>query len=182
MGTGPVDRSAPPPAREIRPFHFPPVLRTRLPNGLAVAAARLKGLPLVSLEIIAPAGAQYDPPEQAGIATLTASVIDEGTARRSALEIATVAERLGGYVSTGADWDVGYLSTGLLSSHRLEGLELLADVVTAPDLSRGRGRTPAAPADRGDPAPPSGPWIPRRRPLPARGLPRHRLRPAAPRQ
>jgi zinc protease len=127
-----VDRSAPPPPGEIRPFHFPPVLRTRLPNGLAVAAARLKGLPLVSLEIIAPAGAQFDPAERSGIATLTASVIDEGTARRSALEIATVAERLGGYVSAGADWDVGYLSSGLLSSHRLEGLELLAEIVTAP--------------------------------------------------
>jgi zinc protease len=128
----PVDRSAPPPPGEIRPFHFPPVLRTRLPNGLAVAAARLKGLPLVSLEIIAPAGAQFDPAEQSGIATLTASVIDEGTARRSALEIATVAEQLGGYISAGADWDVGYLSTGLLSSHRLKGLELLAEIVTVP--------------------------------------------------
>jgi zinc protease len=127
-----VDRSAPPPPGEIRPFHFPQVLRTRLPNGLAVAAARLKGLPLVSLEIIAPAGAQFDPAERSGIATLTASVLDEGTARRSALEIATVAERLGGYVSAGADWDVGYLSSGLLSSHRLEGLELLAEIVTAP--------------------------------------------------
>jgi zinc protease len=131
-GRPPVDRSAPPPPGEIRPFHFPHVLRTRLPNGLAVAAARLEGLPLVSLEIVAPAGAQYDPADQSGIATLTASVIDEGTARRSALEIATVAERLGGYVSAGADWDVAYLSTGLLSSHRLEGLELLAEIVTAP--------------------------------------------------
>jgi zinc protease len=131
-GRPPVDRSAPPPPREIRPFHFPPVLRARLPNGLAVATARLPGLPLVSLELIAPAGAQHDPPGQSGIATLTASVLDEGTARRSALEIATVAERLGGYVSAGADWDVGYLTTGLLSSHRLAGLELMAEIVTSP--------------------------------------------------
>ena len=131
-GRPPVDRSVPPPAGEIRPFRFPPVLRSRLPNGLAVATARLTGLPLVSLELVAPAAAQYDPPERSGIATLTASVLDEGTARRSALEIAASAERLGGYVSAGADWDVGYLATGLLSSHRREGLELLAEIVTAP--------------------------------------------------
>jgi zinc protease len=131
-GRPPVDRTVPPPPGEIRPFHFPPVQRRRLPNGLSVATARLTGLPLVSLELIAPAGAQFDPPERSGIATLTASVIDEGTARRSALEIATVAERLGGYVSAGADWDVGYLTTGLLSSHRMEGLELMAEIVTAP--------------------------------------------------
>jgi zinc protease len=126
------DRSVPPPPREIRPFQFPPFLRTRLPNGLAVIAARLPNLPLVSLELIAPAGAQYDTAERSGIATLTSSVIDEGTALRSSLEVAATAERLGGYFTTGADWDVGYLTTGLLSSHRREGLDLLAEVLTAP--------------------------------------------------
>ena len=80
-----VDRSVSPPPREIRPFQFPPFLRTRLPNGLAVIAARLPNLPLVSLELIAPAGAQYDPAERSGIATLTSSVLDEGTALRSSL-------------------------------------------------------------------------------------------------
>jgi zinc protease len=127
-----VDRSAPPPPREIHPFRFPHFLRTRLPNGLKVVAARLAGLPLVSMELIAPAGAQYESAGSAGTATLTAGLLDEGTAHRSALEIAAVAERLGGYLLTGADWDVGYLATGLLSSHRREGLDLLADVAAAP--------------------------------------------------
>ncbi len=127
-----VDRTAPPPPREIRAFRFPPFLRTRLPNGLDVVAAHLPGPPLVSLEIVSPAGAQYDAEETAGAAILTASVLDEGTARRSALEIAAAAERLGGYFATGADWDVGYLATGLLASHWREGLELLADVAVAP--------------------------------------------------
>jgi zinc protease len=127
-----VDRSAPPPPGEIHPFRFPHFLRARLPNGLDVVAARLGGLPLVSLELITPAGAQYEPEGSAGTATLTAGLLDEGTARRSALEIAATAERLGGYLITGADWDVGYLSTGLLASHRREGLELLAEIATAP--------------------------------------------------
>jgi predicted Zn-dependent peptidase len=107
-------------------------MRTRLPNGLDVVAAHLPGPPLVSLEIVSPAGAQYDAEETAGAAILTASVLDEGTVRRSALEIAATAERLGGYFATGADWDVGYLATGLLASHWREGLELLADVAVAP--------------------------------------------------
>jgi zinc protease len=132
-----ADRSAPPPVGEIRPFRFPPFLRTRLPNGLTVVAAHLAGPPLVSLELISPSGAQYDPPGQAGIATLTSSVIDEGTARRSALEIAALAERLGGYFTTGADWDVGYLASGILSSHRQGALELLAEVATAPTFPEG---------------------------------------------
>ncbi|MEA2599924.1 MAG: zinc protease [Acidobacteriota bacterium] len=127
-----VDRSAPPLSGEIRPFRFPPFLRTRLPNGLAVLAARLSGLPLVSLELVTAAGGQFDPPGQSGLATLTASLLDEGTARRSSMDIAASAERLGGYFTTGADWDVGYLSTGLLSQHRAAGFELLTDVATRP--------------------------------------------------
>ncbi|HEY4597144.1 MAG TPA: pitrilysin family protein [Thermoanaerobaculia bacterium] len=127
-----VDRSAPPPPGEVHPFHFPHFLRSRLPNGLAVVAARLAGLPLVSLELIAPAGAQYEPEGGAGTATLTAGLLDEGTARRSALEIAATVERLGGYLLTGADWDVGYLSTEMLTSHRREGLDLLAETAVEP--------------------------------------------------
>ncbi len=127
-----VDRSGPPPSGEIRPFRFPPFLRTHLPNGLAVSAARLPDVPLVSLEIVAPGGGQFDPPGQEGIAALTAALLDEGTASRSALEIAAVAERLGGYVTTGADWDVGFLATGLLAGYRASGLELLAEILSSP--------------------------------------------------
>jgi zinc protease len=43
-----------------------------------------------------------------------------------------VAEQLGGYLASGADWDVGYLATGLLSQHRAAGLELLAEIVGSP--------------------------------------------------
>jgi zinc protease len=127
-----VDRTAPPPPTEIRPFRFPPFLRARLPNGLAVAAARLPDVPLVSMEIVAPGGGQFDPPGQEGIAALTAALLDEGTAQRPALEIAAAAELLGGYVTTGADWDVGYLATGLLAGHRAAGLGLLAEILSSP--------------------------------------------------
>lgn len=128
----PVDRTVPPPPGEIHPFRFPPFERTTLGNGLSVLAARLPGVPLISLEMVLPAGGQYDPPSRKGLATLTQSVIDEGTARRTSLEIAASVERLGGYITAGADWDVGYLATGLLARHRTAGLELLAEIVTAP--------------------------------------------------
>lgn len=127
-----VDRTVPPPPGAIRPFRFPPFLRARLANGLAVAAARLPDVPLVSMEIVAPGGGQFDPPGQEGIAALTAALLDEGTALRPALEVAAVAERLGGYVTTGADWDVGFLATGLLAEHRAAGLGLLAEILSSP--------------------------------------------------
>jgi zinc protease len=128
----PVDRRVPPPPGEIRPFHFPRFLRTRLTSGLEVLAARLSSLPLVSFEVVAPAGGQFDPADKAGLAALTASLLDEGTARRSAMELAIDAERLGGYLSSGADWDVGYVATGLLANYREAGLDLLQEVLLSP--------------------------------------------------
>lgn len=127
-----LDRSVPPPAGRSRPFHFPPFLRHRLANGLEVLAGRVAGVPLVSLELVTPAGGQQDPPGKEGLAALTAGVIDEGTRRRNALEIAAHVEQLGGYFVAGVDWDEGYLATGLLSPHLHSGLELLAEVATEP--------------------------------------------------
>jgi zinc protease len=127
-----VDRSTPPPAGTLRPFHFPPFLRRRLANGLEVLAARQAGVPLVSLELMLPAGGEHDPEGKAGLSTLTASVIDEGTRRRNAMEIAADVERLGGYLTTGADWDEGYMGTGFLSRHLRSGIDLLAEVLGEP--------------------------------------------------
>ena len=127
-----MDRSVPPAAGQSRPFHFPPFLRQKLANGLEVLAARLPGTPLVSLELVTPAGGQQDPRGQEGLAALTAGVIDEGTRRRSSLEIAAHVERLGGYFVAGIDWDEGFIATGLLARHLPAGLDLLAEVATEP--------------------------------------------------
>jgi len=127
-----LDRSVPPAAGPVHPFHFPRFLRHKLANGLEVLAARLASVPLISLELVTPAGGQQDPRGQEGLAALTAGVIDEGTRQRNALEIAAYVERLGGYVVAGVDWDEGYLATGLLAQHLPAGLELLAEVATEP--------------------------------------------------
>lgn len=127
-----LDRSVPPPAGRSRPFHFPAFLRHKLANGLEVLAARVAGVPLVSLELVASAGGQQDPRGKEGLAGLTAGVIDEGTQRRNALEIAAYVEQLGGYFAAGIDWDEGFLATGLLARHLPAGLDLLAEVATEP--------------------------------------------------
>jgi predicted Zn-dependent peptidase len=127
-----IDRSLPPSAGPLRSFHFPQFHRIRLGNGLTVFAARQGNVPLVSLELVAPAGGQHDPTERSGLAALTAALLDEGTTRHSALEIAAEAEQMGGYLVTGADWDVGYMAVGALSAHLDEGLALLAEVALTP--------------------------------------------------
>jgi zinc protease len=128
----PLDRRVPPSPGPVRPFRFPPFARRRLACGLTLLTARLPEVPLVNFELVVPAGGQYDLPGKSGLATLTGSTIDEGTATSTSMEIAARVEHLGGYFATGADWDVGYLSTGLLARHAGAGLQLLADVLGAP--------------------------------------------------
>jgi zinc protease len=127
-----VIRTAPPPAGELRPFRFPAFVKRPVPGGPTVYASRVAGVPLVSLELSARAGAHHDPVERAGLATFTASLIDEGTRRRDSLEIAAWMERLGGYLVSAADWDTGYVAAAMLTQHVGSGLDLLAEIALTP--------------------------------------------------
>lgn len=146
MSLAPADRATPPPLGEVQPFQFPRFERIALSPGLELLAAPSDSTPLTFLDLISPGGARFDPPGHAGLAALTASMLDEGTRERTALEIATVAERLGGYLSTGTGWNVTSLGVGLLSRHLRTGLELVAEVFGQPafpedELERLRART-----------------------------------------
>lgn len=126
------DRTSPPPAGELRPFRFPPFVKRSIPGGPTVYASRVAGVPLISLELSARAGAHHDPVERAGLATFTASLIDEGTQRHDSLEIAAWMERLGGYLVSAADWDTGYVAIATLAQHLGSGLDLLAEIALSP--------------------------------------------------
>lgn len=126
------DRSAPPAGGEIRPFRFPPFVKRPIPGGPTVYACRVAGVPLVSLELSVRAGAHHDPLDRAGLATFTASVIDEGTRQRDSLEIAAWMERLGGYLVSAADWDTGYVAAAMLTQNVDSGLDLLAEIALTP--------------------------------------------------
>ncbi|MCB1034007.1 MAG: insulinase family protein, partial [Acidobacteria bacterium] len=61
-------------------------------------------------------------------------MLDEGSDRRSATEIAAAMERLGGRLSTSAGWNSTYLSASLLSQDLATGLELMAELTLSPSF------------------------------------------------
>ena len=129
-----AERIAPPaPGADLVPPVPRPVTQ-RLANGLTIISVTNRALPLVSISLVAAGGAGRDWPGRAGTAGLTASVMTEGTATRSAAEIDRAIEALGTSLSSGADWDGAYLGLTVRSAEADSALAILADVAQRPSL------------------------------------------------
>ncbi len=115
-----------------KPFHLPAPVVRELSNHLKVVVVERQALPIVSLRLVIETGAEADPIELPGAAQLVASLLNEGTARRSALEIAEAVDSAGGTIVTGAEWDYSFAALSVLSDHSEQAFDLLADIVCHP--------------------------------------------------
>lgn len=122
-----------------------PVVRV-LPNGLRVVAIERHSLPVLTLRLVVKAGAEADPPGLPGAAQLVAGLLDEGTIRRRAQEIAQAIDEVGGTIQTGAEWDDSFAELSVLADHRQLAFDLLSDLVIHPafaptEVERARKQT-----------------------------------------
>jgi zinc protease len=122
----------PPPPAAPRPLTIAAPVETRLGNGLRVIVARREGVPLVSAELVALSGAETDPLRLAGLASLSASLITQGTQRHSAPQIAAAAEALGGSLDGAAGWNHALVSITVTTPKLDAALALVAEVVREP--------------------------------------------------
>lgn len=123
---------SPPPPAPPRPLQIAAPKEQRLPNGLRVVVAERPGVPLVSLRLAVGRGAEADPAQRAGLASLTASLLTRGTKRRSAPELATAAEALGGSLQAGAGWNQSGVGITVTTPMAERALALLAEVALQP--------------------------------------------------
>jgi len=105
--------------------------RSVLDNGLTLLTSEQRGLPMVSIELLIPAGARYDSPPGRGLANLTARLLTHGTQRRSALQISDALDFVGANLSTSCGMDLAGVSLTILKKDLAKGLELLAEILTA---------------------------------------------------
>jgi zinc protease len=129
-----LDRSRPPVAGSPSGVAFPRFSRHRLANGLEILALPSARVPLVELEVVAPAGAEREAAHLAGLATLVAGMLDEGSHRRSGLELALAVEQMGATLLTNASWDSATAAIELRQDRLGAGLELLAELLTEPSF------------------------------------------------
>ena len=89
------DRSKPPAPGPPPALKLPAIQKLKLSNGIPVLFIELHKVPLVQVAVLLRAGAAADPKGKAGLASLTASMLDRGAGKRSALEISDAVDYLG---------------------------------------------------------------------------------------
>ena len=117
------------PAREI---NFPPYQVRTLANGLQVVAVSHHEQPAVSLRLILRAGGAQDPISKPGVAYLAASLLDQGTTAKSAEQIATTIDSIGGAIGAGAGSDVTFINAAVMKDSLGLALDLVSDLVRHP--------------------------------------------------
>src|SRR5207249_860297 len=129
-----IDRSRLPEPGPARTFAFPFIDKSRLPSGLSVWTVSRPDIPLIAFVLLVRRGASADPPGHDGLAALTADMLDEGSGRRSAIEIHEELARIGAQFDTDIGSDALSMSATVLSRFADRALALLSDIVVRPAL------------------------------------------------
>jgi zinc protease len=124
--------TAPPPPGAPVAVVLPKAAERTLPNGLRVIVAKTSDLPLVSAQVLIRRGAASDPAGLAGLTAFTADLLPQGTATRSASQVAEEIEALGGTISSSAGYDASAVSLTVLADQLPKALPILSDVVRHP--------------------------------------------------
>ena len=127
-------REKQPAAATARAVRVPVPESFQLPNGLTIIAMPQAGVPVVSASLVVRSGSDANPLEKPGLASFTAALLDQGTATRSALQLADEVAQIGASLNTGTSRDASTLTTSSLSRNFPAALALLADVALRPSL------------------------------------------------
>lgn len=136
--------ATPPTLGPVSPLTPPPVVERTLPNGLRLLIVEHHELPLVDAVLVVRSGGEADPANRLGLATLTASLLDEGVPGRDALGIADQVAYLGITLRTSSGWDMSTISLHAPTARLDSALALFAEVAlhpTFPEAELDRLRT-----------------------------------------
>jgi len=127
-----VDRTKKPSAGPPRPLVLPKIQRASLKNGLKVMLAEYHQLPIVQLNLVVQTGTAADPPQKAGVGTLTMRMLDEGTRKRTALQIADELDFIGANLFSSASYDGCFVGLQTLKEHLSTAVDIYSDVILHP--------------------------------------------------
>ncbi len=130
-------RSVPPNAGSSPTLSLPVPREFKLPNGLTVLLVEQHSLPIVSANVIVLSGSERNAPGQPGLASFTAEMLDEGTGKRPALQIAADCDQIGASLSSGSSTDLSFVAVRTLKRNVEKAFELTADILLNPAFDLG---------------------------------------------
>ncbi len=117
-----------------RPRLSIPVTKVVLDNGLTVLIHENHDLPIVSMMARIKTGSLYEPEEKAGLAYFVGRMLTKGTKTKSAEEIASQIEFVGGDLYAGGGGPSNYVACEVLKKDLDLALELFSDVLINPSF------------------------------------------------
>lgn len=115
-----------------RPVAFPPYQLKTLANGLQVLVIPWHEQPSVSMRLIIKAGAAQDPADKPGVASMVASLLNQGTSTKTAEGIANLVESAGGVLGVGAGNELSYVNAGVIKDKIDSVMALASELVQQP--------------------------------------------------
>lgn len=141
-----AERVAPPLPGPPVPVPIPVIVERTLPNGLKLAVATRRTVPLIGVVLVTGGGSASDRPDRFGTAGLMTTLLTKGTTTRSATRIANEIEALGSSIGGSASWDGASLAMTVKSDRLDPAMAVFADVALHPAFAKDeidRARTQA---------------------------------------
>jgi len=144
-GPAAVMRGAIPVPGKTADLQFPKIEHAKLSNGIEVEFARRAAVPVVNVAIDFDAGNAADPKDKLGTQAMMLRLLEQGTERYTAEQIAQAEENLGANISANASMDRTKVQMSALTANLAPSLDLFADIVRNPafrpvDIDRVRGQ------------------------------------------
>lgn len=111
---------------------IPPHQRFQLESGVRLILLPRHEVPLIAVEAVVRGGARLDPPDRAGVASITAEMLTRGAGERDAFEFVEAVEGAGGSLDAASHSEAILLHSQFLARDRALMLELLADALQRP--------------------------------------------------
>jgi zinc protease len=128
-------RNQPPQAGAASKLALPVPKSFKLANGLTIMLVEQHNLPVVAANLVVLSGSEANPADKPGLASFTADMLDEGTTKRSTLQIAEDVAAIGASLGTGSSSDSSSVSVRTLKKNADAALDILADVALQPAFS-----------------------------------------------
>ena len=131
---GAVVKGKAPVSKEVLKVKLPRAQEATLKNGLQVILLESHKVPTFNMQLVVLSGGLSDKPDYRGLASFTATLLREGTSKRSSKDIAEQVDALGGTLTanSGLSAMTSVVSTSGLVENMDQTLDLFADVIRNP--------------------------------------------------